>query len=551
MKTKTKLISLSFITILFIFPLFLSLVTVPINATTQVQSSSLGSLQTSTTSDDFDPTDKIYLTGDSLIKDFSFDSINNETITGNQAFGGKLQLQRGANWIIDKDEIETIYSYISGNRTISYLNMPVKINISIATNVNLAQGSRKMAQMQDEYQVGYLKHYNILGLTRYTEEQYLYYTYYDFGDVMSYNSLYNDFSGSIDMTFNLVDTGLPQIVEFDNSTYQKSFQYIGVRSAQVNNYHTFNLTTSEPNLYGLSPNAPESDERGGFSTDTEPTAIDYELHWDHDVSVTPITPASLSFDGGITLQAEGSSLTPTLANGSDTWSGVYQSMPDCKLTYNLASISPIVKEYYSELQYTSYRTILKDGVVDFLKIGPTLVGETIDTKTVRKPMALHVINRGGYIELQVNLGILSAYETEVVDTGDVNLQESQEKIEEFSWTAMVDGMQNTTIAGEGTDLMPLVQSLLFLDAVAKMLGEGGTNPLEKALTGEENAGLGGDDWDNLSTMGKLKRIGLYALIGGIIILGIVIAYYLIRFIIRQRRESKYHKAMYSNERGHK
>jgi len=551
MKTKAKFISLSLITFLLVFPLFIFIVSIPANAMEgSIQTSGLGSIGTSSTSEDFNPTDTIFLSPNALIKDFSFDAIDNLSISGNQAFGGRLQMQRGANWIIDKDDVEVIHSYKSGNRTVSYLSVPAKMNITFFTNINLDKASRKMVKKQDEYQVGYLKHLNQIGFTRYKEEQNIYYSYYDFGDIQEYNSLYNDFSGSIDMTFNLVDTGLPQTVDFSNTTHEKSFQYVGVSSAQVNSYYTYNLTPSAPNLYGQAPNSPESDERASWETDDQPIAEDgYTLHWDHNISVDPITPASVSFDGGIIPQAEGSSLSPTLANGSDTWSGEYRSMPDCKLSYSLSSISPIVKEYYSELQYTSYRTILKDGVVDFLKIGPKLVGETIDTKTVRKPMALHVINRGIMTELQVNIGILTAYETEIVEDPNENIifQDPEEIVEERSWTTIVDGMQKTTLAGQGTDLMPLVESLLFLDAMAQVMGTP-DNPIAKALgIGEENAELGGDDWDNLSPMGKLKRFGWYLLIGGIILLGIIIAYYLIRFIIRQRRESKYHKTMYSTK----
>jgi hypothetical protein len=561
LKTKTKIFSLSFIVCLFLLPLFISLIPTDTSNSRTTQTQRLALLQnsslqpyitTSTTTSDFDPTEKIYLTGNSLIQDFSFDTIDNISISGNQAFGGRLQMQRGANWIIDRDDVETLYSYKSGNRTISALSFPAKLNVTFFTSLDLTDGCRKMVQKDESIQIGYLKHHNLFGLTRYIEEQYLTYSYYDFGDVQQYNSLYNDFSGSIDMSFNIIDTGLPQMVEFGDTTYQKSFQYVGVSSAQVNSYYTFNLTSSAPNLYGQAPNSPTTDNEASFQTGDEPIAKDgYTLNWDHDVSVTPLTPASVSFDGGITPQAEGSSLSPSLANGSDIYAGEYRSMPNCKVSYSLSSLSPIVKEYYSELQYTSYRTILKDDVVGFLKIGPTLVGETIDTHTRREPMALHIINRGIMTELQVNFIILNAYETEVleVDAESMQLQEPEENVEEQGWTAMVAGMQNTTLSGEGTDLMPLVQSLLFLDAVAKTLaGESGGsgNPFEDMFGGAENAGLGGDDWESLSPMGKLKRIGWWALIGGIAIVSIIILYYVLRFAVRQRRENQYHKQKYSS-----
>jgi len=323
--------------------------------------------------------------------------------------------------------------------------MRVRNKINIYTNVKLSQMSSDITKRYGRYLGVRYIHFN-LGQRSYTTwSQYVTWEHYDFGDIKTYNTQNNIFSGRLKMTFDIDSNPMPDTIG-DNA--ETEFGYITVDSAGVITSDYGKMSTDMPTIVNLSPSEEESEYNDDFDEGTagvEAVNLDIEPNARIFVWEGP----SESFDGGIQPETGGSSLDPTNKDGSDIWDAEAEerSMTGVELNYDLVKLSPIVYLWKGKLDYTSHDVKIEDVLAAWFVVTPVLRHHWPTYHTVYGDVALHGINRyiqsDIYVDFDVWTSVKVGVLTDYYET--MRLESPSEYYDTLIWSTMAGGWKGSTI----------------------------------------------------------------------------------------------------------
>jgi len=433
--------------------------------------------------------EKIYVLNGDIIKNFKFDTFRGTEIESNRYAGGKLIFENEAQWKIAPEDIKLVYSATQGNRTYLYYKLAMRMKLNLLTNVRLSQACstgvvekdssfsalRYRRYYWDEWKecktkiLGICVEYEWKGAWKLSQDSTtsIKYNHYDFGDIRSWNAQHNSFSGNLVMSFDIDDSPLPNnLVDDLGRPMTKKFDYIGVSSLIVESSERGKLSEDEPTIQTIQPSDfdDETAERKSWSGDSDKSRGGKNFDFNIRLFDAKLTN---TFDEGILPQSPGSSLNPTLKDGSPLFDpmGTDQSQPDCKFTYNLGRLSPVVLEYSATMEYDKYDVKHK---LSWLGSNYDEWSGTTGSGTARtKQVALHVQNRYIQPTLKAVMNVWTAYETEVLQTDleDDTLTAPVEYYDNLIWTATVDGSGGVIHTEDRPGPLDWLEDLLNLEGL--------------------------------------------------------------------------------------
>lgn len=430
------------------------------------------------------PTSDLYITGNDVIKNYNFDSFDGNDIVDGAvpALDNKLKFEPSAFWKTTEDDFEIINTYEIGDIvTIEYF-VTMRNKVNIFTNVRLPQAVEKdFNTVTEPFQVGTYRHLALNGQTRVAWDSYLYWTHYDFGNVLNYNLQNNLFSGALKASFDINPNPIPvNFTDGDGNLVEKQFDYISINAMWVSNKTHGLLSTDLPVFVELTPahyKAIERNDYTGGSTggtmiaDTDDDT-DYIQLWNPDPDLT--TPTYQNIDSGIQPASIGATLTPKTKEGVDVWDPAknQESMESCAFTYNLGAISPSVYEYYSTLNYYEQTVIIQDELYwDFLllKLGSKVVDDNDEVQSQTRQVGLHVTNRYIQTEFSVKFKLFTSFRIHLADTEEPDLDLPEEYYDELIWQILVDGFGGGQTYTEGSTLADLTGIVTLIVVVVVVI----------------------------------------------------------------------------------
>lgn len=425
----------------------------------------------------------LYIRGNDVIKEFSLDSFNRETLTSGgtvPSLGMKFNVETGGYWIIGEDDITILSTYMSTDKTEVEIRYSIiaKNKINLYTNVRLEDAtSKNLNIVKEDFLAGKFVYYGCFG-TRPADvlqawESYITWSHYDFGDDWrSWNNEENVFSGDLKASFDINPSPLPPFFEDDEgNTISTIYDYIGVYAVVVSESVHGLMSTDKPEFNKVTPEeydqAKENDESGGDPTHEIPGDLNYK--WNPRPELSDV--GHETFDVGILPHTKGVSLNPTTKDGSPVWDPLdpYKSTEDCEFTYSLKSLSPLITRYYSTL--TWYRQDLE--VQDFQEYVPPLGWrwiirvnhdeEFIESET--RDVGLHINNRYIQAEIQIEFDVWSKFNITALRLNETQLETPKEYYDELLWGLIVDGWgggKTYIEAPPGADLTELVTLIVII-----------------------------------------------------------------------------------------
>jgi len=404
----------------------------------------------------------LYITSGDVIKNFKFESYDDNLITTGtvDGLGNRLKFETGALWTTDPDDVIITYKEQVGDKVYINYDIVYTTDMNIYTNARLNDvvGTGKTADpVVETLTAGIYNHYGCFGGAPFISwKGYLYFNHLDVGDIRSYNAENNLFSGNVVMNFDIDDSPLPDtLTDSNGNVANKSFDYIGVKAVYVDNTITGSLSDYVPTIVGLTPSEYDISKKtvsgGSASGDI---AGDFEAKFNPD-PILGDTFVSNTVDYGIQPQSDGSSLFPTLKGGQAIYDPrtSQKSMPNCEYTYNIGSLSPLIKEYSNTLTYYYQDLATQDYLASVIPwVGGIQVTKDINTKeTVTRVTGLHVTNRYIHTTMSVKFSVWSSYEiVPVEDTNLPDLQYPQEYYDDLVYSSVVDGFGGGTIYKEAS-----------------------------------------------------------------------------------------------------
>lgn len=399
-----------------------------------------------------------YISATDILKNFTFESIGDETIVSGGAFDNKLRFDTQMEWILYKDDV-TALNYIEdeGDTYLKY-RVVLRNKINMYTNVRINQMAQSMYEVKDTYLGMTYTHLGIDGGTSEYWQKYITWEHWEFGDIKNWNYQNNYFNGRIKMSFDIDDNPVPNT--FGDYT-DKNFDYIAVESAGIVT-NTYGLMSDDmPDIIVLTQSEEESEVKDSATSfdfgNLEHDDKDYRSIIDPNVVVTVGSEPTESYDSSILPDTAGSSMDPETKAGGVLWDPENeQSMTGCNIYYDLSALSPVVYKYTGALSYTEYDLETQHEYTEnFWDAWATFVDEKhfYAWSTVKYgDVALHGINR--YIQVDmivafviwtsVTLGTLTEYYEQM------QLSAPSEYYDALIWSTLAGGWKGSTI-GEGGD----------------------------------------------------------------------------------------------------
>ena len=404
-------------------------------------------------------TSPVYLLTGDMIKDFKFVSIGGDPIDqGGGAYDNKLKFEVSPLWKLERDDIELIYTHQVGNKIYLFYKMALTADMNIITNNRYTNICEKQEQLVEPHKVWTYKHYTLddIFIRESSWERYIHSYSWDFGNVRDYNSKNNVFSGNVIMQFNIQQSPLPATLTDENGNkLTKQFDYIGVSSAAVlSSDHGF-LSQASPDIRYSVPQEDKSQviQRADSDPAPGPSGIGTQNPGNNYQVINYRANARIddagfdTWDSGIQVPSGDSSLNPTRADGGPIYDNVKDnetSQTDCRLNYNLGSLSPVVTEYFGRLSYHTMEIHAHNEM--WWTFNQYIASEGDVTKMLST--AIHANNRYVHSKLQTVLNVWSSYEIEVIDTPemeDYNLEKPVEYYDNLTWQTAVDGISNGVV----------------------------------------------------------------------------------------------------------
>jgi len=419
--------------------------------------------------------ENIYITGGDIIKNFRFESFDGFACSEGGTtteYGDRLKLESGSVWKASKDDVDLQYAHQVEETVYLYYKVSMSNKINIYTNVKLDQASEKpLRASTEEFLAGKYAHYGLFGDFFYGWESNLKWTHYDFGDIRHHNYQNNYFSGDIVMSFDIASSPLPEIFQdAEGKDVIKEFDYIAISSVFVGTQSVGKLSNDMPTIVGLTPAEYDTSRNTVSGGETEGTTNGFDYKWNPDPQLKVSSTPSNTFDSGIQPQSSGSSLNPTTKSGSPIWDArdKESSMTNCKFTYNLGSISPLVSEYSATLTYYEQTLHTQDTMIALLPlvIEPRVVLDKNIAMSETRPVALHVTNRYVQTELKVVFNVWTSYKLEALESDNYDdLENPEEYYDEIIWNTIVDGFGGGEVYTEGIVSWVIFQILMIVGII--------------------------------------------------------------------------------------
>jgi len=392
--------------------------------------------------------DTIYITPNTLIKNFDLDTFDDSVITPSgitSKYEDSLKFEQAESWTASKSDIEVLQSYLVNNTVYLQYLLTAKTKINIYTNVRLDQASQNpLIPVTEEFEVGTFEYRGLFGDAFVHWDSFIDWTHYDFGDVWAHNFNTNQFSGTLTMTFDIAQNPLPiSFTDADGNLLVKNFDYITIYSAGIAQQSIGDLSADMPTLVGLIPSEYDTEVNKREGGTTQGDMVGFEYTWDPNPRIEHLILNT--FEPGIQAPSVGASLNPTTKDGGPTWNAkdTEQSMTDCKLYYHIGSIAPYVVEYGSRLTYDHQEIVVQDELVGIVFVVPVyeprLQYDREELITETRPTGLHVTNRFIQTEITVRFEFWSAYSFDIVEVDTTDLEDPEEYYDDIIWDTLVDG----------------------------------------------------------------------------------------------------------------
>lgn len=411
--------------------------------------------------------DEIYVLSGDLVKNFKFDSIDGTEIdSGGSAHNNRLKFESEPLWEIKKDTIELVYTEEKGNETYMYYKLPMYNTFNIYTNTRLSDVCSKMEKKSKNFHAGSFQHYGCFGDIPDDYEDWsrdITLHYWDFGNIRAHNEGNNIFGGTVDMSFDIAPSTLPETFKNEDGTWLKKFDYIGVSSAAVLGSEYDKMSDDEPEFdvrtakdYSDTEGKADEPDHGDMKAEADCASKDFSGEWDPDVKVENYEEPSDTWDGGIQPPSDDSSLNPTGPDGSKLWDpyadNKNESVESVELHTNIGKISPYVELYKADFSWDTLDIDVTDewSPKPFACNWDLSASRNPGSETETKPVALHVTNRYIQVEVQVVFNLWSSYEVQTKEplkdkTGYTGKNENysigrpNEYYDKLLWSIVEDG----------------------------------------------------------------------------------------------------------------
>lgn len=393
----------------------------------------------------------MYITSGDVIRNFKLESFNDEAISSSGTVisnGQKLKFELGEAWTANPEDLDMQYVSQVGEEVYMYYKVAFTNKMNIYTNVRLDDAVADGVSLDattESFNAGFYHHYGCYGGDPHIAwSSNLNWNHLELGNIRDHNADVNKFEGGIEMSFDIDQSPLPNTLTDENGQpATKNFDYIAVSTVSVAGSTHGLLSNDVPETVGLTPAEYETSRsvtsgggaRGGI-------AGSLSSKWNPSSSLGDLTILD-TFDLGTQGQSAGSSMNPTTKTGGSIWDAKSEkSMNDCKFTYNLGALSPLVQEYGQTMSY--YQQTLKTQ--DFLASlipwvwSVKVVQDTDTARSETRSTALHVTNRYIQVEMKVVFNIWSSYSVETLDEDPYDgLERPQEYYDQLVWDSTVDG----------------------------------------------------------------------------------------------------------------
>ncbi|MBA7487021.1 hypothetical protein ES707_22583 [subsurface metagenome] len=420
----------------------------------------------------------LYIRGNDVIRNFSLDSFDGEPLTSGgtvPSLGTRFNVETGGYWIIGEDDITVLTTYVSVDKTEVEIRYSIiaKNRINLYTNVRLEDAtSKNLDTVPNEFLAGKFVYYGIFGTrpadVRGAWERHITWIHYDFGsDWRSWNNRENAFSGDLKASFDISPSPLPPFFEDEEgNTINTIYDYIGVYAVVVSDSTHGLMSTDKPKFNTTTPAEYDKEEKNDMDEE-EPGSIPGNL--DNLWNPRPGFPDGVeheAFDIGILPHTKGASCNPTTKDGSPIFdpSDPYKNTEDCKFTYSLRSLSPLITRYYSTLTWYEQDLEIQDAWGGGLQVNHD--EEHIESET--RDVALHVNNRYIQAEIQVEFDVWSKFDITALKLNETQLEVPEEYYDELLWGLIVDGWGGGRTFVEApfglnlTELLTLIIIIVFV-----------------------------------------------------------------------------------------
>lgn len=382
----------------------------------------------------------VYLLSGDVIKNFEFDRFDGDLIPlSKMMYENKLCFETQNIWRLEKDDIVKIKGYEVGGTTYLYYKVFMTNTINIFTNALLNQMSEKAEQVEEDFLAGHYRHSGLAGDHMFSWDSYITWKHWNFGDIWNYNYRNNVFQGSLEMSFDIAPSPLPDI--FGDYAYKK-FDYIAVSSASVTSATHGKMSEDVPDILTATPEVYReeySSESGGDISGKVKGG--YENYWDPDTDLDDMG-ITLSFDAGMSYQLSGS-MFPKNKDGTPIWDpeATGRSMTDCKIRYSVYSLSPVVAEYGGRLSWLEQHLTTIDKWALFKGFYVGLKDYHEEEQTEYRQIALHGWNRYVQAKMVVAFNIWTGVEIEALseEYEQMRLHNPEKFYDLLIWSSLVGG----------------------------------------------------------------------------------------------------------------
>jgi len=510
---KIILISVS-VFFLILCPLFISLI--PTSRANQQINVSFGDIQSASVSDP----ETIQIATSDLIKNFRFEKFGNDYINPatNVLYDGRLIFEIGT-WTAKKDGLNLVYKYTIGNRTYLFYTFTVSSPANIYTNCRLSDVvETSLNTITDHLLAGSYQHKNIWGLTIDSWKSYIDFTHYESGDIIQHNSEYNQFSGSLQMNFDINSGVLPATLRDGSDSYSKIFDYIGIESVIVSDVEVGNLSSTDPNIKTLTPREYRTVNR----TDTVGGGALDDMHglsnnYDPRIQLTVNSEPTVTYAEAQQHTSVGASCNPLDKKGNALWSAEQEeSVKNCTFNFNIGNLSPRVEKYIGTLSFYQQKIITQEYLKSIIpwRIESRIVSSSDIAQTHTKDAAVKTTNTYMRPTFEITFDLYTCYEVSVRDSTNHTLERPTEDYEDMGWDMIAQGYGGASTFEQFWE-SDWVSDLLFIQTYLQAL-EDGTLPGSASGPGKKM----GRWWKDLSVWGKLG-VAIAIIVGIFVAIGVV------------------------------
>lgn len=419
----------------------------------------------------------LVITGNDVIKNFKIDSFDGYAISSGGTtpdLGDRLKFELGAEWKTSPDDINIISIQQVGTEVVFRYRVLFTLEATILTNVRLPdaiENGKSLDPVEEEILAGLYGHYNSLGFGIGGWDSYFTWSHLDVGNLRDKTAEDNTFSGNIQYSFDIDDSPFPNtITDINGNPATKNFAYISVASAYVGEQTHGQLSNDIPTSVGLTPLEYEEQESELSGGDSQ--SMHFSTTWNPQPTLSEQVLTN-TVDFGLNFQSSGSSLDPKTKDGQSIWNPESErSMTDCVLTYNLGSISPLVREYSRSLSWYYQHVKTQEYLASILpwSIGVKVIQDLNRAETETRTTAVHVTNRYIQTSLAVAFDVYSSYNVQAIETDMPELQEPEEYYDDLVFESVVDGFGGgyTYVEGHTTTLFgsALIDGIVLVVVIA-------------------------------------------------------------------------------------